>query len=260
MAERLDLSIDEVLTTARNVRKRLDLTRPVERSVVEECIELALQAPNGSNNQGWEWIAVDDPETKRQLADLHRLGLDDNRKVLAADPNEYEQHNLGRNDRIGEIHESVMYLVDHLHEVPVLVVPAMHTPVRLEGLNTFYQASQWGSILQAVWSFMLALGPRPRQRLDDLAALARTGDRRAARPALRHLHPGGTLPGRVHDRHGLQAGPATTRLGGAPLEPVLRDPRRAGATEPAPRRSRRLRACRRRATTRAPTRRSGPRG
>lgn len=160
MAERLDLSIDEVLTTTRNVRKRLDLTRPVERSVVEECIELALQAPNGSNNQGWEWIAVDDPETKRQLADLHRLGLDDNRKVLAADPNEYEQHNLGRNDRIGEIHESVMYLVDHLHEVPVLVVPAMHTPVRLEGLNTFYQASQWGSILQAVWSFMLALRSR----------------------------------------------------------------------------------------------------
>lgn len=160
MAERLDLSIDEVLTTTRNVRKRLDLTRPVERSVVEECIELALQAPNGSNNQGWEWIAVDDPETKRQLADLHRLGLEDNRKVLAADPNEYQQHNLGRNDRIGEIHESVMYLVDHLHEVPVLVVPAMHTPVRLEGLNTFYQASQWGSILQAVWSFMLALRSR----------------------------------------------------------------------------------------------------
>ncbi|MBV8951716.1 MAG: nitroreductase family protein, partial [Actinobacteria bacterium] len=53
--------IDEVLTTTRTVRRRLDVSRPVDRAVVERCIDLALQAPNGSNQQRWRWIVVDDP-------------------------------------------------------------------------------------------------------------------------------------------------------------------------------------------------------
>jgi nitroreductase len=46
----LDLSVDEVLTTTRSVRKRLDLDKPVPREVVAECLELALQAPTGSTS------------------------------------------------------------------------------------------------------------------------------------------------------------------------------------------------------------------
>jgi nitroreductase len=72
MGERLGLSADEVLTTTRAVRKRIDFDRPVPRDVVLECVEIAHQAPTGSNAQGWRWVFVDDPEKKAALADLYR--------------------------------------------------------------------------------------------------------------------------------------------------------------------------------------------
>lgn len=161
MTELLDLTIDDVLTTTRNVRKRLDFAKPVPRSVVEECIEIALQAPNGSNNQGWEWVAVDDPAKRSRLAELQKEGL----KAFLEDagtphPSVGTRVDVGRNDRMEAIGESVTYLIEHMDEVPILLVPAMLTPGRLENRNTFYQASNWGSILQAVWSFMLALRAR----------------------------------------------------------------------------------------------------
>ncbi|MFM8521928.1 MAG: nitroreductase family protein, partial [Acidimicrobiaceae bacterium] len=59
-AMKLNLTNDELLSTTRSVRKRLDFDRPVERAVVEECLNLALQAPTGSNSQGWHWIVVED--------------------------------------------------------------------------------------------------------------------------------------------------------------------------------------------------------
>ena len=65
----LGLSADEVLTTTRSVRKRLDLERPVEKEVVMECLDIALQAPTGSNTQGWQWVFVTDPEKKKVIAD-----------------------------------------------------------------------------------------------------------------------------------------------------------------------------------------------
>ena len=68
----LNLSVDEVLTTTRSVRKRLDLEKPVPREVLMECLDLALQAPTGSNAQGWQWVFVDDPEKKKALADIYR--------------------------------------------------------------------------------------------------------------------------------------------------------------------------------------------
>jgi len=73
----LALSSDELLTTTRSVRKRLDFTRPVERDLVETCARLAFQAPNGSNQQGWAWVFVDDPATRAAMADLYRQGLQD---------------------------------------------------------------------------------------------------------------------------------------------------------------------------------------
>ena len=68
----LNLSVDELLTTTRSVRKRLDLEKPVPRDVLMECLELALQAPTGSNTQGWQWVFVDDPAKKKALADIYR--------------------------------------------------------------------------------------------------------------------------------------------------------------------------------------------
>ena len=75
--ERLELTADELLTTTRAVRKRLDLSRAVERSVVEECLQIALQAPNGSNRQTWNWVVVDDAETRAAMAEIWRGGAAD---------------------------------------------------------------------------------------------------------------------------------------------------------------------------------------
>jgi len=149
--EPLPLSVDEVLTTTRAVRRRLDLTRPVERSIVEDCLRLAFQAPNGSNGQDWSWVLVDDPAVRQQLAELYRAGMRDH---------------IGR-DRTGEpeaapsdprMSASVQYLADNLERVPVLLVPTVAR--RYGSTTTFQQASRWGSILPAVWSFQLALRSR----------------------------------------------------------------------------------------------------
>src|ERR1700684_3362056 len=69
----LDLTtVDKLLTTTRAVRKRLDLARPVPLGVVRECLDLALQAPTGSNAQTWRWLFVTDPERRRSLAELYQ--------------------------------------------------------------------------------------------------------------------------------------------------------------------------------------------
>ena len=74
MAEHLTLTPDELLTTTRAVRKRLDFTRPVERTVLEECLTIAQQAPTGSNIQNWHFVVVTDPAKRRALADVYRKG------------------------------------------------------------------------------------------------------------------------------------------------------------------------------------------
>ena len=147
---KLGLTADEVLTTTRSVRKRLDLTTPVERDVIVECIEIAHQAPTGSNTQGWRWMIVDDPDKKMAIADFYR----GNFYPYVNDPNRPQTNAQG--DRI---RDSAHYLADHFHEVPALVIPLIAG--RLDtGTTTFTQASAWGSILPAVWSFMLALRER----------------------------------------------------------------------------------------------------
>jgi nitroreductase len=62
---------DKLLSTTRSVRKRLDLDRPVPTSVIVECLTLAIQAPTGSNEQGWRWLVVTDPDKRRELARMY---------------------------------------------------------------------------------------------------------------------------------------------------------------------------------------------
>jgi nitroreductase len=149
----LDLSNIELLTTTRTVRRRLDLRRPVAREAVLECVEMASQAPNASNAQRLTWVVVDDPEVRRRMADIYRSGLE----IRAAQP----RTPAGRpRSAVATAHQdrmmlSVTYLRDHLHEVPVLVVPTIRG--RVDGAHVATQAALWGSVLPAVWSFMLAL-------------------------------------------------------------------------------------------------------
>ena len=146
----IDITPLELLTTTRTVRKRLDLSRPVDRSLVEECLRIAWQAPNGSNQQMYGWVCVDDPATKAAMADVYRDGLKRHQEISAANPSPYKV-----NDRQELISASVFHLLQHMQDVPVLVVPTIET--RLDGGSIFEQGSRWGSILPAVWNFMLAL-------------------------------------------------------------------------------------------------------
>lgn len=154
----LNLTVDEVLTTTRTVRKRLDLTRPVPRSVVEECMTLALQAPNGSNNQSFEYVIVEDAAMRAKVADIYRQGMQHFIDMIAADPSIYSARDIGRATRREQMSVSTAYLNEHMHEVPLLVIPTLKG--RMEGENVFYQASTWGSIWPTTWSFMLALRSR----------------------------------------------------------------------------------------------------
>lgn len=150
MFECLNLHAHELLTTTRSVRKRLDLSRPVPRELIERCIELATQAPNGANQQSWNWIVIDDAEMKRKVADIYRAGI--RRQETSPTWRSNIDYTAPELQRIGE---SVYHLSERLHEVPALVIPL--TDGNVEGADLFTQASIWGSILPAAWSFMLAL-------------------------------------------------------------------------------------------------------
>lgn len=151
---KLNLSVDEVLTTTRTVRKRLDLERPVPREVLEECLDLALQAPNGSNRNDWRWIIVDDRDTIRRLADEYRAAMG----VLSSGEMPSPRYLTGEASREDKLMDSALSLPDRLDRVPAILIPLM--PGRVEGTGAVEQAAMWGSILPAVWSFFLALRER----------------------------------------------------------------------------------------------------
>jgi nitroreductase len=154
----LDLAtVDRLLTTTRSVRKRLDLTRPVEPEVLERCIEIALQAPTGSNGQGWHFVVVTNAQARAQLAAVYRRGFDDLAGTYTYGGRPYPPGDL-RSRQFQRMAESSVYLMEHLHEVPVIVVPCIEG--RFETAGVAVQASLYGSIFPAVWSFMLALRAR----------------------------------------------------------------------------------------------------
>ena len=141
----MDLTtVDHLLTTTRAVRKRLDLTRPVPREVVVECLRLAIQAPTGSNAQRWRWLVVTDPDTRAAIAELYR---NPPRSVVPSTSPVVEVTGQQR-----RVLDSARYLTQHIHEVPVLVVPCIE--------NAGGAAGWAPSIYPAVWSLQLALRSR----------------------------------------------------------------------------------------------------
>ena len=155
MAYTIPLNPDELLTTTRTVRKRLDLTRPVPEELVRDCLEVALQAPSGSNRQGWHWVVVTDASQRRAVGEVYRRSTEQYLassgaagKLFADDPARAPVQ-----QRVGD---SVAYLAEHMADVPVLVLPCL----QVETLPAGNQAGLWGSLLPAVWSFMLAARAR----------------------------------------------------------------------------------------------------
>jgi len=153
----LDLSADELLTTTRSVRKRLDFARPVEAGLIRECLEIAVQAPTGGNRQNWHFVVVTDAQQRQALGDIYRRGF---ALYLQRVLTTYSGSKLTREQiaTLARVRNSSQYLADHMYEVPVLVVPCIQG--RVDGLSPVEQAGTWGSILPATWSFMLAARAR----------------------------------------------------------------------------------------------------
>jgi nitroreductase len=124
------------------VRKRLDLAQPVPPHVIEECLRLAIQAPTGSNRQGWRWLVVTDATKRAALAELYRRSFAP-----------YMEQSRG--EQLSPVAESAVWLADRLHEVPVHVIPCIR-----DHTGGSPNPGLFGSIYPAVWSFQLALRSR----------------------------------------------------------------------------------------------------
>jgi nitroreductase len=141
---------DRLLKTTKQVRKRLDLSRPVPYEELLECIDIASHAPMGGNLERNRWMIIDDPDTKAKISDYFgAVG----RPYLAANSE------TPADDRGGKVIDSAMFLVDHLHEVPALVL-ALRLDRVPAGSGTGAYAGYYGSVLPGVWSFQLAARSR----------------------------------------------------------------------------------------------------
>lgn len=155
---KLNLSADELLTTTRAVRRRLDTSRPVSRELMEECLEIAMQAPNGSNLNRWRWIIVDDPEKIAALADEYARAM---QIAHGGDGKTPAQAFLDAGKGIpgyDKVLQTGFELVEKLRTMPAILVPLMGG--RPEKAPFATQAAMWASIIPGVWSFMLALRER----------------------------------------------------------------------------------------------------
>ena len=206
----LDLAtVDRLLTTTRSVRRRLDLDQPVALDDVRECLEIAQQAPTGSNNRSYRWIVVTDGAKRQALADIYRKGLGEYARATEELSARGFESKVGVTDdertraldaQTKRVFASARHLTAHLQDVPVHVIPCMVGRLP-DTYDNFRAAAFYGSLHPAIWSFQLALAIEGlRQRLHHPAPGARGRGRGTARRARPHHparpRPGGALHGR----------------------------------------------------------------
>ena len=159
----LNLTPDELLTTTRSVRKRLDFSRPVEPELLRECLEIAVQAPTGGNRQTWHFVLVTDRQKIQALGEIYRKG-----RIIYIQEQQQTYANLAQSKRmtpdriatLGRVADSASYLAEHIHEVPAMLIPCGYGRADIDGKPAAAQAGWWGSLLPAAWSFMLAARAR----------------------------------------------------------------------------------------------------
>jgi nitroreductase len=141
---------DHILSTTRAVRRRLDLSRPVEREVVRDCVRLSQQTPTGQNAQAWRWVVVTEPGRRAALGEIYGRALPTLRELEASHANDPKAHRM---------YQAVVWLAEHMGEVPCLAIPCVigRPP---ETFDATIYGTIYGSIIPAVWSFQLALRSR----------------------------------------------------------------------------------------------------
>ena len=154
---KLGLGADAVLTTTRALRKRLDFDRPVERSILEECLQIALQAPSGSNAQGWQFMLVTDADKKAAIAGYYQKAFAAYENSPARPTNQHADYpDLQQAQE--RVLNSAQYLAANMARVPAMLIPCFNG--RSDGMPYSIQAGIFGSIVPAAWSFMLAARER----------------------------------------------------------------------------------------------------
>ena len=151
-------TVDKLLTTTRTVRRRLDLERPVEPDVIQECLEIAIQAPTGGNSQGWHFMVVTEAEKKARIGELYHESFQIYARERISQPLPTGRDSEADQAQRGRVAKSAVYLANRMGEVPVMIIPCIHG--RVENLGVLAQAGLYGSILPAAWSLMLALRAR----------------------------------------------------------------------------------------------------
>ena len=160
--DQLNLTNDELLSTTRAVRKRLDFDRPVPMSVVKECMEMAVQAPSGSNAQGWQFMFVTDPDKRAQIGEYYRQAFEIYKDMPVA------IHKLHADSADTSLTSSQVrsassadFLGENMGRAPVLMIPCIAGRTDNEaGANVLSQTATLGSVVPAAWSFMLAARAR----------------------------------------------------------------------------------------------------
>jgi nitroreductase len=155
----LSITPDELLSTTRAVRRRLDFDRPLDINLINECLQLAIQAPSGGNSQKWHFVVVTDPHKRQKLGDIYRKGWavycnDFHVQIPPEDKPREEQTTAER------IVGSADYLAKNFHRAPVLLIPCFSGRVEQTAAHPMRLAGAYGSLLPAVWSFMLAARAR----------------------------------------------------------------------------------------------------
>lgn len=156
---KLNLSADEVLSSTRAVRKRLDFDRPVPMPLIEECLELALQAPSGSNSQNWQFIVVTDDDKKAALAKLYQRAFADY-EAGPSQPTKLHTDDPSMKPTQERVLSSAKYLADNMAKVPAMLIPCCAGKLSGSNLPNAALSASYGSTLPAVWSFMLAARER----------------------------------------------------------------------------------------------------
>ena len=151
-------SVDELLTTTRAVRKRLDTTRPVERGIILECIQLAMQAPTGANIQSWRWMVITDADKRAAIAEIYRRAGQEYFGKVVSKISRDDRPRSARSAQTQRVLRSGAVLTDILADIPVHVIPCLDQPVDHGSLVG--AATAWASIMPAGWSFLLALRSR----------------------------------------------------------------------------------------------------
>lgn len=158
-------AVDELLSTTRAVRRRLDLQRAVGRDVILDCLRLATQAPTASNDQNWRWVVVTDAGKRAAIAEIYR-DIAGNHLVTAGA--------AASDPQTRRVYENAHALTGILADVPVHVIPCITR--RFDDAPLVVSASARASIIPAAWSFQLALRSRGLGSVWTTLHLARERD------------------------------------------------------------------------------------